>query len=108
MGLVAKAVPADQLEEEVEREAKAIALMPRDGLAVSKATWHLVYNLMGMATSANLGALSHTLFTNVRWEPDEYNLIKNRRDKGITQALHGMHDRFSGLASVPERRGEKS
>lgn len=94
MGLVNKAVPADQLEREVEELAKTIALMPRDGIAIGKAHRHLTYQALGLTHSITPGYISHTLFTNLRWEPDEYNFFKERRDKGAREGFHGVHGRY--------------
>lgn len=97
MGLVNKAVPVEKLEEEVNKLAKAITLMPRDGIAIGKATRHLVYDSMGLLSGGPIGYYSHTLFTNLRWEPDEYNFFKERKDKGAKDGFHGRDDRYSGL-----------
>jgi len=95
MQLVTKAVPAAKLEEEVKALAADIKLMPRDGIAIGKANLELLMNIMGMHTaSVSAAHIMHTLFTNLRWEPDEYNFFKERRDKGLSASLHGMHDRF--------------
>lgn len=94
MGLVNKAVPADKLEEEVEELAKTISLLPRDGIAIGKAHRHLTYEALGLTKSITPGYMSHTLFTNLRWESDEYNFFKERRDKGARDGFHGLHDRY--------------
>lgn len=96
MGMVTKAVPADKLEEEVNNLAADLSLLPRDGIAIGKAHWDMMYNIFGMPASNMATAyIMHTLFTNIRWEPDEYNYFKQRRDKGVKTALHGMHDRYA-------------
>jgi enoyl-CoA hydratase len=41
--------------------------------------------------------ISHTMFTNLRWEPDEYNFFKERRDKGAKAGFHGRDERYGGL-----------
>lgn len=93
--LVTKAVPPNKLEEEVNKLANDLKLMPRDGIAIGKANMELLMNIMGMYTASVTGAhIMHTLFTNLRWEPDEYNFFKERRDQGLREALHGMHNRF--------------
>ena len=104
MGLVAKAVPADQLEEEVEKYAKAICLMPKDGLAMGRAGMELIYDLLGFNTGAAHSYIMHTLFTNIRYEPGEWNLFKERRDKGAKGMIMGLTDRFKGI--VPTIRNE--
>jgi len=97
MGLVTKAVPADKLEEETEKVAQAMALLPRDGIAIGKATRHLIYDRLGMTGDFIQAYISHTMFTNLRWESDEYNFFKERRDKGAKAGFHGRDERYSGL-----------
>ena len=97
IGLVNKAVPVDKLEEEVEKLAKAMTLLPRDGIAIGKATRHLIYERLGLLHSFIPGYISHTLFTDLRWEPDEYNFFKERRDKGAKAGFKGRDERFAGL-----------
>ncbi|MFC1923998.1 enoyl-CoA hydratase/isomerase family protein [Chloroflexota bacterium] len=97
IGLVNKAVPADKLDEETDKLAQAITLLPRDGIAIGKATRHLIYDRLGLVSGFSAGYVSHTLFTNLRWEPDEYNFFKERRDKGAKAGFHGRDERFTGL-----------
>ena len=97
IGLVNKAVPSDKLEEEAEKLAKVITLLPRDGIAIGKATRHLIYDSMGLTGGFTQGYYTHTMFTNLRWEPDEYNFFKQRRDKGARTGFHGRDERFAGL-----------
>ncbi|MFQ5826649.1 MAG: enoyl-CoA hydratase/isomerase family protein [Dehalococcoidia bacterium] len=97
IGLVAKSVPADKLEEEVESHAQAMALLPRDGIAIGKAFTHLVYDSLGLTNSFISGYIGHTMFTNLRWEDDEYNFLKERRNKGAKAGFHGRDARYAGL-----------
>ena len=97
IGLATKAVPADKLEEEVEKVAKAMALLPRDGIAIGKATRHLIYDRLGLTGDFIQAYISHTMFTNLRWEPDEYNFFKERRDKGAKVGFHERDKRYTGL-----------
>ncbi|MDY6836054.1 MAG: enoyl-CoA hydratase/isomerase family protein [Chloroflexota bacterium] len=97
IGLVNKAVPSDKLEEEVDRLANAVCLLPRDGIAIGKATRHMVYDSLGINAGFTHGYYSHTFFTNLRWEDDEYNFFKERRDKGTKTGFHKRDERFSGL-----------
>lgn len=97
MGLVNKSVPANQLEEEVDKMAKAMCLMPRDGIAIGKASRHMAYDSMGLTAGLAQGYYTHTMFTNLRWEDDEYNFFKERRDKSAKTGFHGRDDRYSGL-----------
>ena len=97
IGLVTKAVPADKLDEETMKIAKAMTLLPRDGIAIGKATRHLIYDRIGLISDFIPAYISHTLFTNVRWEDDEFNFFKERREKGAKEAFHKRDERYSGL-----------
>lgn len=97
MGLVNKAFPAEKLEEEVEKVVRAITLLPRDGIAIGKATRHMVFDSLGLTGGFAQGYYSHTMFTNLRWEEDEYNFFKKRRDQGTKSGFHGRDERYSGL-----------
>lgn len=94
VGLVSRSVPRDRLEEEVELCAESIARMPRDGIVIGRTTKELVYNAIGLASDRAIGYVTHTLFTNVRWEPDEYNFFKSRIQKGTREAIHGRNEFF--------------
>jgi len=97
MGLVNKAVPIDKLEEETEKLAKAMTLLPRDGIAIGKAHRYMIYERLGLTAGFAPGTTSHTLFTNLRWEPGEYSFFKERRDKGAKVGFHGKDERYKGL-----------
>ena len=97
IGLVTRAVPPDKLEEEVDRLAEALCLLPRDGIAIGKATRHLFYDRMGLNDAFTFGYITHTLFTNLRHEPDEFNFFRERREKGAKAAFHEKDSRFAGL-----------
>ena len=97
IGLINWAVPVDRLEEEVNKLAKSICLQPRDGIAIGKAATHMAYDSLGLSSGFIQGYITHTLFTNLRWEDDEYNFFKERRDKGARAGFHGRDARYSGL-----------
>ena len=92
IGLVTKSVPPDKLEEEVRALAKDLCLMPRDGIAIGKACRHLFYDRMGLTDSFTYGYITHTMFTNVRHEPGEFNFFRERREKGAKAAFHEKDD----------------
>ena len=48
IGLVTMAVPVDKLEGETNKLAQTIALLPRDSVAVGKATRPLIYDRLGL------------------------------------------------------------
>jgi len=92
IGLVTKSVPPGKLEEEVKALAKDLCLMPRDGIAIGKACRHLFYDRMGLTDSFTYGYITHTMFTNVRHEPGEFNFFRERREKGAKAAFHEKDD----------------
>lgn len=97
IGLITKAVPAQDLEAEVERWVKMIDLLPKDGIAIGKVTRHMAYDSMGLTAGFIQGYVSHTMLTNMRWEPGEWNLFKERRDRGTKAAFKGRDARYAGL-----------
>lgn len=94
MGLVSNSVPAEKLDEEVKALAKDIGLLPRDGLSIGKAATHLWYDALGLTKGWGLGYVTHTLFTNLRFESDEFNFFKQREKKGVTEAMHERDKRY--------------
>lgn len=97
IGLVNQAVPAAELPDAVARLCEALCRLPRDGIAIGKAHRAIMYEAMGLTIGFPLGATTHTLFTNLRWESDEYNFFKQRRDRGLRAAIHERDQRYRGL-----------
>lgn len=97
IGLINEAVPSDKLDEETRKLAQAITLLPRDGIAIGKAAAHLAYDSLGLTQSFNQGYLGHTMATNVRFEADEFNFLKVRRDLGVREAIKARDKRYEGL-----------
>jgi enoyl-CoA hydratase len=97
IGLVNQVVPADQLETETRKLAKSMTLLPRDGIAIGKATARLAYDSMGISSAFGQGYIGHTLFTNIRYEEGEFNFIKRRRDVGMREAVRERDARYKDL-----------
>jgi len=97
IGLVNKSVPEDKLEDETMKMAQMITLMPRDGLAVGKAMAMVAYDTLGLTSSFAQGYLGHTMATNIRFEKDEFNFLKMRRDLGVKEAIKARDKRYEGL-----------
>ena len=94
IGWATKSVPFDKLEEEVSRIAKQVALLPRDGIAIGKASNHLILDILGVTQGWLHAYLTHTMFTNLRFEPGEYNFIKSRKEEGARTAFHKRDERY--------------
>jgi enoyl-CoA hydratase len=97
IGLINQVVPADELEAETRKLARAMTLLPRDGIAIGKATARLAYDSMGLSSAFGQGYIGHTLFTNIRYEPGEFNFIKRRRDVGMREAFKERDARYKDL-----------
>jgi len=94
MGLVNKAVPIDRLEEEVEAMCRELCLLPADGIAIGKASAHWILDILGATSGLIQGYVTHTLFTNLRFEPEEFNFFRERRNLGTRDAFHTRDDRY--------------
>ncbi|MDO8568454.1 MAG: enoyl-CoA hydratase/isomerase family protein [Dehalococcoidales bacterium] len=97
IGLVNRVVPGDKLEEETKKWAQAMTLLPRDGIAIGKAFSGLAYDSLGMMSGFTQGYVGHSFFTNVRFESDEFNFLKTRRDKGVKAAFTARDKRYEDL-----------
>lgn len=96
MGLVNKVVPDADLEAAGEDWADRIAKLPRDAIAFGKAATNLALDSLGMTSQFVHGYVVHALSTNIRYEEDEYNFMKKRRDEGVRSASHGREKRYGG------------
>ena len=94
IGLATRAVSPDKLEEETERIAKEVTLLPKDGIAIGKVSNHLICDILGLTKGWVQGYLTHTLFTNLRYEPDEWIFLKERKDKGARAGFHRRDERY--------------
>jgi enoyl-CoA hydratase len=102
MGLVNKVVPDAQLEAAGEEWAERIVRLPRDAIAFGKAATHLALDSLGMTSQFAHGYVIHALSTNIRYEEDEYNFMKQRRDGGLRKATHEREGRFESGRPAPE------
>jgi len=97
IGLINRAVPADQLEAEVNRYAEGFARFPHDGIAMGKASKQSVYDMMGITQGLTNSWIMHTMQTNIHFEPDEFSFFKARRDMGVREAIHARNEYYSLL-----------
>lgn len=87
-GLVNRVVPVADLTERGEEWAERIVRLPRDGIIMGKAATQLAMEALGINAQFAYGHILHALATNIRYEADEYNFIKVRRDKGVRASNH--------------------
>lgn len=96
-GLVNEVVPDEELQEATLRWARAVALMPTDGLMIGKVYMHLCYDMMGLGGAMTGATLAHALMQNLRWRPDEFNFMKYRNEHGTRKAVDALNERFAKL-----------
>jgi enoyl-CoA hydratase len=95
--LVNRAVPQEMLDDEVRKMAAGLALYPKDGIAIGKATREMMFTTMGMDRGLVDHYIMHSFQTNRVFGPDELNFFKERRDKGVREAAHKKHEYFQKL-----------
>lgn len=102
IGWATKAVPADRLETEVDEVAKKLCLLPRDGIAIGKASNHMIIDTLGLTKGWAQGYLTHTMFTNLRFEDGEFNFVKARKDKGTKAGFEERDERYSDGSKIQD------
>jgi len=94
VGLVNRVVPPDRLDEEVGRLADTIARAPLDGIVMGKSQFEACLDALGVGTGSSIAVLGHRLETNIRYEEGEFNLLRQRREKGVRSAIHERMQHF--------------
>jgi enoyl-CoA hydratase len=95
-GLVNRSVPEADLDATVQQWATRIARHARDALVTGRAMWQLAMDSLGGSEQFARGYVGHTLGTNLRFEPDEFNFLRERTRSGTTAAFSGRETHFSG------------
>jgi enoyl-CoA hydratase len=86
-GLVNKIVPKKDLESTLRGYCKAVSLMPLDGLVMGKGLIEQALEGRGFTLGFVSSWTGHGWITNLRYEDDDFNFLKNRRDRGLTDAM---------------------
>ncbi len=107
IGLVNKVAPIDKLEEETLRVAEIIAKQPRDALYMSKLAFEMAEDQIGINGFWPSAVMIHSLMTNIRYEPDEYNLFATRKRKGgdVTATFKAREEKFAD-APMAKKKGK--
>lgn len=106
-GMINKVVPMEKLEEESWKMAEAMAQLPMDGIVLGKVQFEAALEAMGLGSAYTAAYLLHTLQTNIRYEPGEFNLFRERRNKGIKGAIVSRESYYDSnpLATESEDTG---
>ena len=59
-----------------------------DAIMMGKSMMQLIMEARGKGIGMLTGWIGHGWTTNLVFQPNEWNFIKERRDKGVTQALY--------------------
>lgn len=86
-GLVNQVVPLEELEQAVDDYVTAISFMPLDGLMIGKSMMRLTTEARGKGVGEVGNWIGHAWATNLSLREGEYNFVRERRDKGLAQAL---------------------
>jgi enoyl-CoA hydratase len=103
-GLVNKVVPLSSLDEAGEQWAERIVRLPRDGVALGKAATTLALQSLGVGGQFSYGHVLHTLATNLRYEPEEFNFMKERKIRGVRAASHDREEHYRRPRAADETR----
>jgi len=93
-GIANKSVPLDQLDATVRDWALKVARHPKDGLVMGRAWHQQTMATMGAMDQLINGYITHSHMTNLRFEEEEYNFFKGRRDGGVSKAIHDREDHY--------------
>jgi enoyl-CoA hydratase len=105
IGMANISVPEDQLEKTAEEWAQRVAQNPRDALVAGKAVHQMALDSLGATQQFYRGYVGHTLGTGLKFEPDEFNFFRERREHGTKQAYRSRDAHYTGAddESTPEQ-----
>lgn len=107
-GLVTKVVPREELDQWVADYAQAICMMPLDGLMMGKSMMQMIMSARGKSVGECIGWVGHGWATNLALGECDYNFIKERRDKGLRQALKDRDAAVAPFFRLGGTRGKSS
>ena len=89
IGLVNRSVHDAELAATVDAWAEKVARNAKDALVMGKAAHAMALASLGMSGYVHGGMVAHALATNVKFEPDDFNFFRERRDAGTRAAFEG-------------------
>ncbi|MFN0094925.1 MAG: enoyl-CoA hydratase-related protein [Dehalococcoidia bacterium] len=95
MGWVAKSFPAEELNDQVMKELRAMATIAPDLLSANKQSLNQTYEIMGFRTALQTGSQWHALSAQMRPNAGEFTRIS--REKGLKAAFSWRDDAFKEL-----------
>ena len=96
LGLINRVVPRDDLDRATDELVRALASLPRDGIAISRTVAHLTYEMLGIASAFTPHYVAHPMVVKLQREPDEFDFHAASRDKGMKEALRERDEHYGG------------
>lgn len=87
-------VAPEKVADRAEEMAAQIAKMPADGIAIAKEAYRLVEQSQAYQGEESASVLFHAFATNLRFEPDEFNFVKERGRAGTSGAFKSRDAHF--------------
>lgn len=87
LGVFTEVCDDDRVARRTEWWAERVTRMPADGLAIAKAGFSLVEQTQAYVGEEATGYLMHAFSTNLRFEDDEFNFVKERARHGTSKAF---------------------
>ncbi|MEO7007157.1 MAG: enoyl-CoA hydratase/isomerase family protein [Terrimesophilobacter sp.] len=86
----------DEADVAAETEALAaqVAKMPADGITIAKEAYRLVEASSALSLEETTAYLFHSYGTNLRFEPDEFNFVKEREHSGTSEAFRKRDEHY--------------
>jgi enoyl-CoA hydratase/carnithine racemase len=94
LGVFTEVVEPERVAARAEELAAQIAKMPADGIAIAKEAWRLVEQSQAYQGEEAASVLFHAFATNLRFESDEFNFVKERAGSGTSRALKARDTHF--------------
>ena len=95
LGLFTEVCDDDRVAARAEHWADRVTRMPADGLAIAKTGFNLVEQTQGYVGEEATGFLMHAFSTNLRFEEDEFNFVKERARHGTSAAFKLRDEHFT-------------
>jgi enoyl-CoA hydratase len=95
LGIFTEVCDDDQVAPRAEHWAARVSRMPADGLAIAKTGFHLVEQTQSYIGEEATSFLMHAFATNLRFEDDEFNFVRERARHGTSAAFKLRDEHFA-------------
>ncbi|MDH4147412.1 MAG: enoyl-CoA hydratase/isomerase family protein [Acidimicrobiia bacterium] len=89
IGIVNRSVTDELLDDTVAEWAEKVGRNAKDALVMGKAAHNVALSQLGMGGFVHAGMVAHALGTNVKFDEDDFNFFRARRDGGTRAAFEG-------------------